>query len=335
MHPRLVRVPEDSVSALTRLRETSAQARPAQAAAAPGTTLAVAQPESLAGRDLAFLIAINLIWGLNLIASKIGVGQFPPIFFTALRFGSVALLLVPFLRIHRGQMRSLLLAAMLTGPATFALLFSGMALVEDTSMVAIANQLSVPFSTLLSVWLLGETIRWRRRLGIVLAFAGISIIGFDPQAFAYWPGLMLVAASCLVGSLGLIYAKRLYNIEALQLQAWIAMAGGPSLLLLSLLFESGQWTALGHADWRGWSALAFTTIMSSLVAHTGWYYLVNRYPVTSLSPLTLLSPMFGIIFSVTLLHDRLTPKMLLGGAITLIGVFIVLIRERRIADTGT
>lgn len=317
------------------MRVPADQAGSAEAASAATAALAVRQPEWLAGRDLAFLVVINLIWGFNLISSKIGVGQFPPIFFTALRFGSVALVLVPFLRVHRGQMRSLMLAAMLTGPATFALLFSGMALVEDTSMVAIANQLSVPFSTLLSVWLLGETIRWRRRLGIVLAFAGIAIIGFDPRAFAYWPGLMLVAASCLVGSLGLIYAKRLYNIQALQLQAWIAMAGGPTLLLISLLCESGQWAALSHADWRGWSALAFTTLMSSLVAHTGWYYLVSRYPVTSLSPLTLLSPMFGIIFSVTLLHDRLTPKMLLGGAVTLLGVFIVLIRERRIADTGT
>ena len=74
-------------------------------------------PTSLAGRDLALLIGMNLIWGLNLIASKIGVGQFPPIFFTALRFGSLALFLVPMLKIHRGQMTNLFAAAMLTGPA--------------------------------------------------------------------------------------------------------------------------------------------------------------------------------------------------------------------------
>lgn len=299
------------------------------------TPTIVAEPTWLTGRDLAFLIVINLIWGLNLICSKIGVGQFPPIFFTALRFGSVALLMVPFLRVHSGQMRNLLLAATLTGPGAFALLFTGVSLVDDASMVAIASQLGVPFSTLLSVWLLGETIFWRRRLGILLAFGGVAIIGFDPRAFAYWEGLMLVVASCLVSSLGLIFVKRLKNIRALELQAWIAMVGGPTLLLLSLLFESGQGTALANADLHGWGALAFTTLMSSLVAHTGWYYLVSRYPVTSLSPLTLLSPLFGIFFGVTLLHDQLTPKMLLGGAITLIGVFIVLIRERRIADTGT
>ena len=303
--------------------------------ASDGNTAAAAEPVWLEGRDLAFLVGINLIWGLNLVASKIGVGQFPPVLFTALRFGSVAVLLLPFLRIHRGQMKTLAMAALLTGPAAFALLFMGVYLVKDASMVAIASQLGVPFSTLLSVWLLGETIRWRRRLGIVLAFAGIAIIGFDPRAFDYWEGLMLVVASCLVGSLGLIFVKKMKNIRALELQSWIAIAGGPILFLLSLAIESGQWNAVVNADWTGWGALAFTTILSSLVAHTGWSYLVSRYPVTSLSPLTLLSPLFGVFFGVTLLNDQLTPRMLIGGAVTLVGVLIVLLREHRIADTGT
>jgi len=298
-------------------------------------TAEVAQPSSISGRDLTFLIFINFIWGANLIASKIGVGQFPPIFFTALRFASVAVLVMPFLRIHQGQMRNLLAAVVLTGPAAFALLFVGVHLVRDASMVAITSQMGVPFSTLLSVWLLGETIRWRRRLGIVLAFAGIAVIGFDPHAFDYWPGLMIVVLSCFVSSLGLIFLKRLKDIRPLELQAWIAIVGGPALLLVSLVMERGQWNSVVNARWSGWSALAFTTILSSLVAHTGWYYLVSRYPVTSLSPITLLSPLFGVFFGVTLLHDQLTARMLLGGAVTLAGVLIVLMREQRIADTGT
>lgn len=301
----------------------------------PTDTVPAPPSGTISSRDLAFLLLINFIWGLNLVASKVGVEQFPPIFFTALRFGSLAIFLLPILRVHRGQMRNLLAAAMMTGPAAFVLLFIGVHAVKDASMVAIASQMTVPFSTLLSVWLLGETIRWRRRLGIALAFGGIVIIGFDPRAFTYWPGLMLVVAACFFGSLGLIYIKRLNNIRPLELQAWIAVVGGPLLLLMSLAMESHQWQAMQAADWRGWSALAFTAVLSSLVAHTGWYYLLSRYPVTSLSPLTVLSPLFGVIFGVTLLHDQLTTRMLLGGAVTLVGVFIVLLREKKLIDTGT
>src|SRR5688500_5381689 len=290
---------------------------------------------SIAGRHLALLVFMYLIWGLNLIASKIGVGQFPPIFFTALRFGSLAIFLLPLLKIHRGQMLNLFWAAMLTGPAAFSLLFVGVSKAEDAATVAIASQMGVPISTLLSIWLLGETIRWRRTLGIALAFVGMVIISFDPRVFAYWEGLALVVASTFFGSLGLIFVKRLHNIKALELQAWIAVAGGSMLMLLSLLFEQGQWEAVQTADWKAWTALAFTTLMSSLVAHTAWYYLVSNYPVPSLSPLTLLSPLFGIFFGVTLLTDQLTSRMLIGGAVTLIGVLIVAMREKRLVDTGT
>ena len=299
------------------------------------TTTSAGEPTSLAGRDLALLVFMNFIWGLNLIASKIGVGEFPPIFFTALRFGSLGLFLVPMLRIHRGQMTNLFAAVMLTGPAAFALLFAGIFLTEDAATVAVASQMGVPFSTLMSIWFLGETIRWRRTLGIVLAFGGIVIISFDPRVLAYWEGLALVVASSFVSALGLIFLKRLKGIRPLELQAWVALVGGSILMLLSLILEGGQMSAVRSATWEGWAALFFTTVMSSLIAHTAWYYLVGRYPVTSLSPITLLSPLFGIFFGVTLLDDQLTARMLAGGAVTLIGVLIVVLREKRIVDTGT
>lgn len=289
----------------------------------------------LAPRDLSLLLVINVFWGCNLVAAKIGVQSFPPIFFTALRFAMVSVCLLPFLRVHAGQMGNIARAALYTGAIAFALLFCGVRITADASTVAIATQLAVPFSTLLSVWLLGETIRWQRRLGIVLAFLGVVIIGFDPRVFGYWPGLALVILSAFAGSLGLIYIKRLQDVSALQVQAWVSTMSWPLLLLLSLGIEQGQWASLSSASLGGWLALLFTVFGSSLIAHTGWYYLIGRYPVTSVAPLTLLSPLFGVLLGVTLLNDHLTWRMFLGGAVTLCGVFIVIRRERRLVDTGT
>ena len=286
-------------------------------------------------RDLLLLIAINVMWGFNLIASKAGVHSFPPLLFTVLRFGLLSLCLLPFLRWHPGQMGNLARAGLFTGGLAFGLLFVGLRMADDASTVAIATQLGVPFQTLLSVWLLGETIRWRRRLGIALAFTGVVIIGFDPRVFGYLPGLTLVVASTFLGSLGFIYIKRLHNIPAIQVQAWVSTLSWPLLLVLSLLLERDHWQAIQSADTQGWFALLYTVIGGSLIGHTGWYYLLSRYPVTSVAPLTLLSPLFSILFAVTLLDDQLTWRMLLGGAITLAGVFIVVLREKRLVDTGT
>jgi O-acetylserine/cysteine efflux transporter len=84
-----------------------------------------------------------------------------------------------------------------------------------------------------------------------------------------------------------------------------------------------------------WAALAFTALAASLVAHTGYFYLVQRYPVTSVAPVTALSPVFSVLLSVLLLGQVLSGRLIIGGVITLAGVVIITLRERRIVDTGS
>jgi O-acetylserine/cysteine efflux transporter len=290
----------------------------------------------LAPRDLAFLIGINLIWGFNLIASKTGVEHFPPVLFTALRFSLLGLILLPFLRWHPGRMERLLLAAALSGGLQFALLFIGLSLTEGVARVAIATQLGVPFTTLMSVLFLGEVIRWRRWLGIGLAFAGVAVIGFQPGLLEHRWGLALVIASTLIGSLGLVAVKTLgESLSPLELQAWFAWSGVPLLVFLTLFLETGQIEAIATAGWMEWGALLYTALIASLLGHTGFYWLVSRYPVTSISPITLLSPIFGVAFGAMLLGEPLTTRILVGGALTLTGVFIIAMREKKMVDTGT
>jgi O-acetylserine/cysteine efflux transporter len=222
-----------------------------------------------------------------------------------------------------------------SGALGFALMYVGFKFVDEISSIAIATQLGIPISTLLSIWLLGEKIRWRRKLGIALAFAGVAIISFDPRAIDHVLGLMLVVASQLVTSFGMIQIKRLRDISAWQLQAWIGIVSAPGLLLVSLIFESGQWQAVQDATWVGWSSMLFTAIASSIVAHTLMFHLIAKYPVTSVSPVNVLSAIFSIACGVIWFGDELTARILLGGGVALVGVVIVAMRDKRMVDTGT
>ncbi len=286
-------------------------------------------------RHLAALLVITLIWGLNLIVSKIGLSQVPPMLFTALRFAVLAALLFPFLRVVPGKMNAMVVAALLSGALNFALLFAGLSIAQNVSAVAIASQLGVPITTLLSVALLGETVRWRRWTGIALSFAGVMIIGLDPLVFSYWPSLVLVIASALVSSLGLIAVKRLPEFEPLEMQAWFSWVSLPVLALLAVVAHRPGLDDLRQIPGEAWAAIAYTAIVGSLIAHTGFYYLVQRYPVTSVAPLTVLSPVFSVLFGITLLDDKMTARIAVGGLVTLAGVLIITLRERRLADTGS
>jgi O-acetylserine/cysteine efflux transporter len=286
-------------------------------------------------RDLGLLIAITLIWGLNLVVSKFGLEELPPLVFSALRFAVVAACTFPFLRVIRGRMGAMVVAALLAGGLNFALLFAGLALAENVSAVAIASQLTVPFTTLLSVGLLGETVRWRRWSGIALSFTGVLVMGLDPAAFAYWPSLLLVVASALVGSLGVIALKRLPGFAPLEIQAWFSWISLPVLGVLALLIEQPTAAGLADVSWRAWGALAYTALLGTLVGHTVFFHLVSRHPVTRIAPLTVLSPVFSVCFAIWLLDDELTLRLVVGGALTLAGVVIISLREHRLADTGS
>lgn len=280
------------------------------------------------------LVLINGIWGFNIVAIKLSVDRFPPVFLSFLRFLIVGLAVLPWLRVRRGEMKWLLTAAVCSGGLQFALMFTGVALSGNMSSVAIAGQLGVPFATLMSVAFLGERIRWRRWLGITLSFAGIVVLGLSPDVFASARGLLLVVAASFIGAVGLVAIKRVHDLEPIELQAWLAWASLPLLLPLSLLFERGQLESLARAGAIGWSALLYSAVLASLFAHTAYFALVRRYPVSSVAPVTVLAPVFSVLFSVSLLGDRLDWRMIAGGLMTLSGVAVIIAREGKAVTAG-
>jgi O-acetylserine/cysteine efflux transporter len=82
------------------------------------------------------------------------------------------------------------------------------------------------------------------------------------------------------------------------------------------------------ASYAAWGAVLFAALGSSLVGQTGFFYLLKRYPVSSVAPLTVLSVVFGMIAGVLVNDDVLTGRMLFGGFLTLAGVLIIELRTR-------
>jgi O-acetylserine/cysteine efflux transporter len=232
-------------------------------------------------------------------------------------------------------MRWLLIAATFGGGLQFASMYSGVALSGNMSSVAIAGQLGVPFATLLSVLVLGERIHWRRSLGIVLSFAGVAVLGFNPDVLESWQGLALVVLGAFIGAIGLVAIKRVRDLRALELQAWLSWGSLPVFLLMSFWLEEGQVESLRNIDLTGAGAVLYSALLASLFAHTGYFALVHRYPVSSIAPLTVLAPVFSVAFAILFLGDVLDWRLISGGAMTLAGVAVIVMREGRAAGTGS
>ena len=288
------------------------------------------QPAAMRFRDFVLLSAICFVWGLNLVVTRWVVAEagVPPLFFAAIRFAGIALVLAWFLRPIPKNMGTLFLIAMGMGAFHFALLFVGLAHAE-ASAVSVVGQLGVPFSTLMSMAFLGETVGWRRGLGIMMAFAGALLIAVDPNTFTFSFGLLYVVVAALVASGAGSLMKKMAPISALQMQAWIGLFSFAPLFAISGLTESGGWAAFTTGGWGVWAATLYAVVGVSVFGHGGFYSLIKKYDISLLSPLTLMTPVWGVVLSVVLLNEVLSLQLVVGAAISLGGVFVILVRPNQ------
>ncbi len=275
---------------------------------------------------LALAVLVNLVFGFNFVAGKIGADHFEPLFFTALRFAVVVVCLAPFLKDVPGRWRDVVKVGLLIGVVHFGLMFVGMRLSAGAASVALIAQLHVPFSIILAMIFLKERLSTRRLAGTALAFAGVAVIGFDPTVFAHLEALPFVVLGALAIGLGVVLIPGTRGVPIVTLQAWMGVISLPPLLLLSLVFESGQIAALGAATLEQWGALLFVAVGATVFGHGSWYYLIKAYPITVISPFTLLGPVFGVVSGVLFLDDALTWEILFGGAMVLVGIGLIQIR---------
>jgi O-acetylserine/cysteine efflux transporter len=112
------------------------------------------------------------------------------------------------------------------------------------------------------------------------------------------------------------------------------MLSWPPLLAASLIFEDNHVAVLTQASWMGWGGVVYTAIGASLVGHAGMYYLLQRYDVSVTAPLTLMAPIFGIVFGVFVWGDEFGLRFWIGSAVTLTGVLIIGLRKREVAPAG-
>lgn len=280
-------------------------------------------------RDFFLLTLVCLIWAFNNVLSKIIVDNWaiPPLFYAALRFAVVALVMLPWLwPIPRPAWR-ILLIALLMGGGNFALLFIALQ-TASPSATAIILQLGVPFTILLSVLMLGERIHWRRGLGIGLTLLGVLIVTWRPEGFSLSAGLGFVVAAAFAGSAGAVLMKQVEDVTPFRFQAWVGFVSIIVLGIGSALFEEGHIAAATAVGWPFAIAVLFTGLVVSVGAHSAYYHLIRQYEANLLAPLTLMTPLATIGFGVLITNDAFDTRMAIGATLALGGVLIVALRRK-------
>lgn len=273
--------------------------------------------------DAARLVTLAAIWGASFLFIRIAAPVFGVIATADVRMliagGALAgyYLLTGFDAQWRRWWRYYLAIGALNSVLPF-LLYGYAALDLTAGLLAVLNATSPMWGAILSALVLRERMSLGRVAGLLIGVAGVALVS---GAEASGRSLAVLAG------LGAAFC---YGLTGVAMRRWArdttakGMAAG-SLLMGGLLLAPAM--AVVPPSWPGipvaLAMLALGLICGS-VAYILYFRLMADIGATGALTVTYLIPIFGVIFGALFLGEALTPAMLAGAFVVILGTVLVL-----------
>lgn len=278
-------------------------------------------------RDLAELLTLAALWGAAFLFMRLGAVDFGPAPLVFLRVAGASLLLLP-LAAWRGELPALrrhwrpIAVVGLTNTALPFALYMVALLALSAGLASIFNATAPLWGALIAWAWLGDRPTPLRGLGLAIGFAGVLGLGLDSASLkagdqGVSPALAIaacIAATACYGWSVNFTKRRLGGVPPLAVAAGSQLTAAMLTALPALLWWPQ--TTPGAGAWAGAAALA--------LGCTGLAYLLYFRLIAHVGPakaiaVTFLIPAFAVFWGAAFLGERLTPAMVAGCAVILLG----------------
>ena len=277
--------------------------------------------------DIGELLLLAALWGASFLFMRLGAAEFGPVALSALRVGLATLVLLPLLfwrgqaAVLRAHWRTIALVGVVNSALPFVL-FSTAALAINAGLSSIFNATAPLWGAVIAWFWLGDRLTRARVVGLALGFAGVLWLAWDTASFK--PGehgvsAAVAIAACLGATLCYGFAAN-YTKRNLSGVASLAMATGSQLAAtLALALPALWWWPSVMPGATAWASVAALALLCTAVAYLLYFRLIERLGASRAITVTFLLPVFGTAWGAIFLGERLTPAMLLGCAVILLG----------------
>ncbi|MDB5616076.1 DMT family transporter [Tardiphaga sp.] len=254
-----------------------------------------------------------LIFSGSLPATRVAVMDFDPVFLTVARAviaGVIGLALLLMFREKRpapGDLTSLVIVSF--GVVIGFPLLTALALEHITSARSVVFIGLLPLATAIF-----GVIRGGERPGA--AFWLFSCIGsalvagyaLSQGIAAVSAGDLLMMAAVIVCGLGYAEGAKLSRtLGGWQVISWALVLSLPVTVTLTFWMQPASFTGVGQNAWIG---LAYVSLFSMLIGFVFWYRGLALGGIATVGQLQLLQPFFSLVLAATLLHEQVSPMMI-------------------------
>ncbi|MBN3846886.1 DMT family transporter [Paraburkholderia sp. Ac-20342] len=300
-------------------------------------------------RNLLQLMILAALWGASFLFIRIGVNDFGVAPLMALRVGIGAIFLTIVLLARRPLQQSatllrtralpLLVVGILNSAAPFCL-FAYAELTLSAGVTSVINASTPLWGALVGFLWLRDRLSTLRTLGLAVGFLGVLMLVWDqivaPDGSPATPATVALAAAAALGATLLYgiaanYTKRyLTGVDALTIAAGTMLGATIVLLPLAVI----DWPA-APISLRAWGAVIGLGVACTGIAYMMFFHLVAVIGPARTITVTFVIPVFGILWGALFLGEAVSPGMLEGCAVILLGTALATGVVKRLPWTGT
>jgi drug/metabolite transporter (DMT)-like permease len=267
--------------------------------------------QRLTRQQLAILVVLTLVWGVNWPVMKLGVNAYPALSFRALSIALglpfLALVLlamkVPFSVPRKDWGHLLVLSA--TNMFVWHVCIILAVRTLSSGRAAILGYTMPIFSAVIGALLFSNALSRRAWAGVGAAALGVALLLWHEfTQLAGRPvgvGLALLAAA--VWALGTQLLRRT-RIErpTLTISFWMTALTAVVMTIVATLFERDQWH---WPNAQAWGAIWFNAILIFVFAHAAWFWLARMLPPVASTLSVMLIPVVGVFSGALWLGEAL------------------------------
>jgi drug/metabolite transporter (DMT)-like permease len=280
-----------------------------------------------------------LIWGLTWLVIKLGLEDAPPLWSAALRFILAAVLLygINYFTGHRyprGWRNKWRVAwpGIFTFFGSYALTYMGETHISSSLAAILFAVFPFFVMALMPLMVKTERVGIRSLIGAVVGFAGVVLIFAEPVQIGSSAllGMIFLILSPICAALGSVAVKAYLHDEPVFPMITLQMTVGAVLLtVMALVFEP-------FSDFKftntSVGAIVFLAIIGSIITFGGYYWLLKRVRLITMSLVALITPVVAMFAGYIFLNEELTLGNYIGAALVLGGVAVVNIKQTHEID---
>lgn len=289
-------------------------------------------------RNTIELIILAALWGASFLYMRVAVPEFGAFALIMLRTGIATLSLLPMLvwqkkwPVFKMHYKKMIVVGLVSTAIPFVLL-SYATLYISAGFASILNA-TTTFYTAIIAWLwVNEKLSKAGAVGIVIGFIGVVVLMLDAQINTN--SMSMVAAGCaLVATffygVGINYSsQKLKGIDAITLAFGSQFFSAICLMPFAII----SWPEVNPSQ-TAWLAVIALGVLSTGLAFVIFFGLIAKIGSNKTATVTYLIPFFGVLWGVIFLGEKISPNMLLGGLLIIVGViFSTQIKQNKQTST--